>query len=353
MATGGKWDPMALPTRPGLYINFVEAAAAQIKGGARGIVAIPLKTYAGTATAKTFYTISNEKQANDTFGSANVQSIKLALQGGAKEVLVYTLPAIDGVDVTEAEAYAEAYEAFEARPFNVFVFDGEVPNQLDEAFAWVKKNRDEGKHFFVVFGGSAADDADPAVGNTRSNTYEDDYVVNLIEGGKLGSETYSSGEYAAYVAGLVAGTPINRSITYTVVPLDDVSKRLTNSQITTALAVGSLVLVHDGEKVKVEQGLVTSGKKIRTISARQAISTDVTRAAADNYIGKLDNNPDGQAALISAVKAYLERLEAANVLMDPVVTLDPQHESVGDSVYLLISYVEVDSMERIFLTINV
>jgi hypothetical protein len=353
MAQGGSWNPTDLPTRPGLYLNFVEAAASQIKGGARGIVAIPLKTYGTNATAKTFYTIENEKQAIDTFGEANIQSIKFALQGGAKEVLVYTLPEIDGTTVTEDAAYAEAFDAFDARPFNVFVFDGEVPGQLDEAFAWVKRNRDEGKHFLLVIGGSDADDADPAVGNTRSTTYKDDYVVNLIVGVKTGGTTYNSAEYAPYVAGLIAGTAINRSITYAQVPVDDVSKRLTNAQVKTALAAGSLVLVHDGEKVKVEQGLVTSGKKIRVIRARQAIATDITKTAADAYIGKIDNNPDGQAALISAIKAYLERLEDANVLMGPVVALDPQYQSVGDSVYLLISFAHVDSIERIFLTINV
>lgn len=347
------WDPTTNPRRPGLYVLFKEAAAAAIKGGPRGIVAIPLKTYSGTATAKTFYAVESETQANELFGAANIRSIKLALQGGAREVLVYTLPTIDDVNVTEAQAYAEAFEAFDARPFNVFVFDGEVPGQLDEAFAWVKRNRDEGKHFFVVIGGSAADDADPTVGNTRSNTYKDDYVINLITGVKTNDGEYSSGEYAAYIAGLVAATPINRSITYTGVPVVDVTKRLTNSQINAALEAGSLVLVHDGEKVKVEQGLVTSGKKIRAISSRQAVSTDITKTAADAYIGKIDNNPDGQAALIAAIKAYLERLEASNVLMGPAVMLDPQYESIGDTVYLLISYVEVDSMERIFLTINV
>jgi len=49
----------------------------------------------------------------------------------------------------------------------------------------------------------------------------------------------------------------------------------------------------------------------------------------------------------------LERLEASNVLMDPAVMLDPEHESVGDSVFLLVSFTHVDSIERIFLTINV
>lgn len=349
MATGGSWNPTDLPKRPGLYLNFVEAAAAAIKGGARGVVAIPLLTYGAGATAKAFYTVEKEKEAQDLFGAANTASIRLALMGGAKQVLVYTMPA-----EPTAEDYVDMRDAFDARPFNVFVFDQEADaSEQDLTKAWVARNRDEGKHFAVVFGGTAEEDADPAAGNARTTRLKDDYVANLIDGGKVGTTTYSSAEYAPYIAGLIAGTAINKSITYAQVPLDDVNKRLTNAQITAALEAGSLVLVHDGEKVKVEQGLMTSGKKIRAIRARQAIATDITKTAADAYIGKIDNNPDGQAALISAVKAYLERLEASNVLMNPAVELDPQFESVGDSVYLLISYTEVDSMERIFLTINV
>jgi hypothetical protein len=350
----GSWDPTALPIRPGLYLNFVQAAIAQITGGARGIVAIPLKTYDGTAEVKKFYTVEKEQEAIDLFGADNIQSIKLALRGGAKEVLVYTMPVIDGVDITEEEAYTEARNEFEARIFNVFVYDGEISaTEQDAGLAWCKRNKDEGKHFMVVFGGTVEDDTDPEIGDARSTRLKDDYSVNLIVGGELSGASYSSGEYAPYIAGLIAGTAINRSITYTQVPLEDVNKRLRNSEIEAALEAGSLVLVHDGEKVKVEQGLCTSGAKIRSIRARQAIATDITKTAADNYIGKLNNNADGQATLISAILAYLENLEVNNVLMEPSVVLDPQRESKGDTVFLLIEYTEVDSMERVFLTINI
>lgn len=351
---GGAWDPTALPIRPGLYINFVEAAVAQITGGARGIVAIPLKTYSGTAITKTFYTVEDEQQAIELFGEANIQSIKLALRGGAKEVLVYTMPEIDGTTVTETAAYTEAREKFEARIFNVFVYDGEISDaEQDAGLAWCQANKSEGKHFMVVFGGNEVGDADPSIGNARTTRLADNYSVNLIVGGELSGTSYSSGEYAAYIAGLIAGTAINRSITYNQVPLDDVNRRMRNSEIKTALEAGSLVLTNDGEKVKIEQGITTSGKKIRAVRARQAISTDIVKTASDYYIGKLDNNEDGQATLISAVKAYLEKLEASNVLTDIEVTLDPNFPSVGDRVFLLISYIDVDSMERIFLTINV
>lgn len=346
---GGSWDPTSLPTRPGLYINFVRAAAAQISGGARGTVAIPLLNYESTAKEKTFYTVESESKAIALFGEDNIRSIRFALSGGAKEVLVYTMPA-DPVAVD----YAAMREAFDARPFNVFVFDGEY-NATEQAATktWVASNRDDGKHFIVVIGGDAISDADVTQGNARSTLNSDDYIVNLISGVSVGSDIFTSSEFAPWVAGLIAGTAINRSTTYALVPVDDVTKRLTNAQIKAALAAGSLVLVNDGEKVKVEQGLTTSKQKIRSIRARQAISTDITRTAADNYIGKLDNNKDGQATLIVAITAYLEQLAKSSVLTGPIVALDPQRPSVGDSVFLVISYAEVDSIERIFLTISI
>jgi len=332
-----------------LYFNYVEAAAAQVSGGARGTVAIPLLKYGAGATEKTFYTVETEKQAVDLFGVANIRSILLALQGGAKEVLVYTMP-----DEPVVADYTAMRDAYDARPFNVFVFDGEYDAAQQAATkTWVAANRSAGKHFVVVIGGDATTDATSTQGDARSTLNSDDYIANLINGVVIGSDTYTSSEFAPWVAGLIAGTAINRSVTYAVAPVDDVTKRLTNAQINASLAAGSLVLVHDGVKVKIVQGLVTSKKKIRSIRARQAISTDISRTAEDSYIGKLNNNADGQAALIVAIKAYLENLERNGVLSAPFVGLDPQRPSVGDSVFLVISYLEVDSMERIFITVNI
>lgn len=360
MSNGGTWDPISLPIRPGLYLNFVEKALAAITGGPRGVVGVPLFSY-GDAEPGKFYTIENEKQATDAFGAEFNDVPLLILQGGAKEVLVYTMPAFDADDSLAAEtAFVNMRDAFAARPFNIFVYPEAVSaTEQDNTLTWMKGHRTEGKHFHTVFGGTAEEDRDSTIGNARSIRLSDDYAINLIIGGIVGSgEELPSGEYAAYIAGLIAGTPINRSITYQALPLVDVNNRLTNSQIKTALTSGSLVLVNDGRYVRVEQGIVTKSDetargKIRIMRARQAVATDIPKTACDHYIGKVDNNPAGQAALIAAIRAYLETLELNNVLMAPVVKLDPQRPSVGDSVFLVISYVEVDSMERIFLTINV
>ncbi len=344
-----QWDPTALPVRPGLYINFKDAAIAAITGGERGVVAMPLHTYSGSATAERFYAVEDEAQALELFGSANIGPVKRVLQGGARLVRVYTLPS-----TPDAAAYTAMRERFEAYPFNVFVWDTVPPTGEDTNVRdWLEQNVDEKKLFLYVTGGDDARDADPSAGNAASEALNHDLIVNLIVGGTIGDEEYSSGEYAQYIAGLVASTPVNRSLTYAQVPLDDVNKRLRNSEIVSALTAGSLVLVNDGEKVKIESGITTSGLKIRNAMARVSIATDIEKTARDNYIGKINNDEDGQAALMSAIKVYLETLEANGVLTDIVVTLDPTRPSVGDQVFLAISYRELDSMERIFLTITV
>ena len=366
MANGGTWDPISLPIRPGLYLNFVEAALAAIAGGPRGVVGTPVYEYdGGTAESGKFYTIEDEDYAIELFGTNNAKQVLRILAGGAKEVLAYAVPDVatyNGEDDAEklATQYIEMRDEFEARAFNVFVYPTEIaPLEVDATVAWTERNRKEGKHFMYVLGGTADEDKDPTLGNARSVRCKNDYVVNLINGvlDSEGNEVHS-GVYASYIAGLIAGTAINRGITYAELPVADVNRHLRNSEINTALTSGSLVLVNDGKKIKIEQGVVTNSDstkrgKIRIMRARQAVATDIPTTARDRYIGKIDNNPPGQVALIAAIKAYLETLELNNVIMEPKVTLDPKRPSVGDCVFLSVNYVEVDSMERIFLTINV
>lgn len=356
MANGGTWSASSLPVRPGLYINFRDAALAAIAGGARGVVGLPIFTYTGgTAAAGKFYTIETVSDGIELVGAGNATPITRVLEGGAKEVLVYAVP--ENSDATIQ--YANMRDVFSAQDFNVFVYPTVVsPTEQTATKAWVADCRDEGKHFIYVAGGDADSDADITLGNARSVLLKDEYIVNLVTGVVLadGSEVQSA-DYAPYIAGLIAGTPINKAVTYAELPVADVTLRLKNSQITNALISGSLVIVKDGNKVRIEQGITTDSSaqergKIRIIRGKQAVATDIPAAARDNYIGKVDNEPNGQAALIAAVKAYLETLELERVLLDPEVTLDPRYKSEGDKVFLAVAYTEVDSMERIFLTIT-
>lgn len=353
---GGTWTAGKKEVIPGIYTNIADAAAAAITGGQQGVVAIPIFEYNGTAESGKFYKLDSIVEAKAVFGADKSDAIELAFTGGAKYVVAYAVP--DKALKPDYD-YDAILSAFTTQHFNVFVYPAEQTTAIeDKTKAWVIDCRDrEGMQFTYVVGGSVANDKDLTVGNARSIRLKDKYVVNLINGIMTDGVEIHSGKYAAHVAGIIASTPINKSITYKHITAEDVNKRLKRSEQETALIAGSLVLVNDGVKVKVLQGVTTDSDeskrgKIRSMRARQSIITDISKTVEDNYIGKIDNNADGQAALISAITAYLEILAGENVLAEPTVVLNPIYESVGDSVYLLVGYDDIDSMEHVYLTIN-
>lgn len=476
---GGTWSPTETKVRPGFYMNFVAAALAAIKGGTRGIVALPLK--ANWGPVRQFVEITSEAELIAAYTSQESASItaytagRFALLGGAKKLLGYrladanaakasltlndtTAPApvavlkletkyettrdfrvttrvnavdntkqdivlyegtkqlrvftftfgIGGVDAAVAsinndtgnlwitaakladgtgqlavvnsqpfaggnngtaaivnDDYVNAMAAFEARDFHVFTLDGMTEPALQASVkAWIERLRNEGKGVMAVMGGTAAADADVTQGNTRSTGFNHEGVVNVITSAKFAGTLYSSAQIAPYIAGLIAGQRLNESTTYAVTPFEDVSPRLTNSQIVAAINAGSFVLVHDGEKVKCEKGINTltslrtgqndQWKKIRTIRVMDAINGDLLKSASDNYIGKVNNNDDGKVALLNACKQYMDKLVLGGLVeRDYLVYLDPDYHPAlaqPDEVYIKWEARIVDSMERIYGT---
>lgn len=92
---GGSWDVLDLPVLPGMYMNFQAAALAAIQTGARGVVMVPVKAHWGPIG--TFETLTRESQvidmftADDTNGATAYKTCRMALLGGAKEVIAYRL----------------------------------------------------------------------------------------------------------------------------------------------------------------------------------------------------------------------------------------------------------------------
>jgi len=269
----------------------------------------------------------------------------------------------DGTAGIVNQDYIDAMTAFEARVFNAFALDGATDSGLQTSVkAWVQRLRDEGKKIIAYLGGSASDDADIATGNARSVGFNCEGVVNVAVSGILDGVTYSSAFVACYIAGLASGQALKESITYASTPFDDVSPRLTHSQVVSALNSGTLVLVHDGTRVKVEKGintLTTLGadqnngwKKIKLIRIMDAIAMDTAKAAQDNYIGKVLNNEDGQTALLNAIKNYFETLSPDLIAPGFIVETDTERQATAESDQFFWRYSAtlVDSMEQIFGT---
>ncbi len=475
---GGTWSTTELKVRPGLYMNFKAAAAAQISGAARGIVAIPVR--ANWGPIKKLVEISNEKDLIDAYtdnlegGATAYKEIKFALMGAPKKVLAYrladadakkalvtlkdeestdvltlstkyetdrpfkvtvrdniiddnkydivlyegskllytftfdkgaaaidnavkavnedkgnkwiqmikkadgngTLEAVTSKDLTGGNAgiegitnadYMEALDVFESAVFNVLALDGICNAELQASIAaWVERVRKEGKKVLVVMGGSKEEDQDVAVSSTRSRGFNNEAVHNVTVGGVLGGNEYCSAEIAPYIAGLIAGQKLNESITYHVTPFEDVTNKLSNSEVIALLQAGSLVLVNDGEKVIIEQGINTltslkegqnnQWKKTRAVRVMDSISDDMLKSARDGYIGKVTNNEDGQASLIAACKQYMEKLANEGIIAsDFAVMIDPQYQPSAepDEVYIYWNASITDSMEKIYGTFTV
>ncbi len=302
---------------------------------------------------------------DDDTGSEWFTATKLAAGNGAIATVAgqsFTGGNDGSAGVVNAD-YVDAMTAFEARQFNMFVLDGATAAELQTTVStWVARLREEGKKIIAFIGGTISNDADITTANTRSTTNNYEGIVNVGVSGILDSVTYSSAEVACYVAGLAAGQQLKESLTYAVAVFDDVTPRLTHSQVVSAIQAGTLVLVHDGEKVKIEKGintLTTLGdeqsnvwKKIKSIRIMDAIATDTAKTAQDSYIGKVLNNEEGQVAVLNAIKAYFETLAPDLIDSDFMVEVDTEKQANAetDQFFWKYSATLVDSMEQIFGT---
>ena len=269
-----------------------------------------------------------------------------------------------GVTTITNTHYIDAMTAFEARQFNAFILDGATDASLQTSVkAWVERLRGEGTKIVAYMGGTAADDADIATANTRSAGFNYEGVLNVGTGANLDGTNLSSAQVACWVAGKACGQQMTESLTYADSPFDDVIPRLTNNQIIAAIQSGTIVLVHDGQKVKNEKGINTltslrtgqnnQWKKAKAIRIMDAIDTDLQKAGRDNYIGKVINDEDGQAAVIVAIKKYFETLNKGRLIKDDFdVYIDPDLQPLAgaDQFYFKWYCYIVDSMEQIFGT---
>lgn len=344
--------------RPGLYARFVAAAIAAIKVGSRSKVGtIKALTGKGTAEAGKVYRVTRLREAEALFGEGNAEDVKYLIIGGASEVVISAYAV--GTAETPTD-YTAALAALETYEYHVFV----GPAETDEFYlasdisAWIAEQKTITKNFVSVLADDEVEGNVTAVKANMTQFAEDETVVYIANGGIDAEGTVLKPQlYAFYIAGLIAGAGLAESITYKTVPFVEPSYRYNNLEVKDILAAGGLVTTIDGDDVRVEQGLTLGVKpfnKIRTVRAKQAMIDDIDRAVKKSYIGKITNHPDGQIAVINGVKVYLQTLANSSVISDVfTVELDPDYESVGDELYVRVSVRFLDSIEYIYLTVNV
>ena len=333
---------------PGAYINIQTNEPLSITPGDRGIVVILQEMSVGEN--KSMYTITALDAAWPESATAADKLLANEALKKAKTVIVYKLPETHSADDVTA-----ALEALKTVQFNTlcYPYDGDPETANKTAIAaWVKAMRDdEGVKCQAVLANHVADS---------------EAVINVAHGVVLADGTkLTAAQTTAWVAGATAGASITTSNTGAAyVGAIDVSPRMTKSEMETAIKAGKFIFkVDSAQNVTVVYDInslttttVKKGKvftKNRPIRTMDNIANDVTKIYEANYIGKVDRNDTGKALLKASIVDYcmeLQRMGAIqNFETDDVQISDG---SDSDAVMIELALQLVDSVEKIYMTVN-
>lgn len=352
---------------PNIIINFKSSATTAIKRGARGIVAIILKD----ATLRGFQSLESENDIPSTLSDENKAYVKRAFIGGVNKPNKVVIFAV----ADDAQNFTEAFSYLETVKFDYVVGGPTLTTQEGTAIStWVKKMRDElDKKVKAVLPGVVADH---------------EGIINFTTTGiKVGEETLTNIKFCSRIAGLIAGTPLNMSCTFAVLPEVDDVPRMTTAELSDEIDAGKFVLFNDGENVKVGRGVNSlttvsaakgvSFKKIKVVDIMDLIHYDIKKTVNDNFIGKFPNDYDNKCILITAIQEYYETLEADGLLEKGKSSIDidiaaqteylksigkdtaamNEYEiksaNTGDKVFLTSSISPLDAIEEITMNVSV
>lgn len=250
--------------------------------------------------------------------------------------------------------YTDFLSASETQIFNAIAFPVTDPTLKTSFVTFIQRLRDEeGKKVQGVVANHPGD-------------YEG--IINVTNGVILNSgQALDAVGAVPYVAGITAGASYVQSNTYrNYEGAVDANPRLKHSEIISKLGVGEFVFFFDGKSVKVEQDInslfsYTQDKnkrfsKNRTIRVLDAINNDLLSTFSESYVGKIDNDEDGQFILKSGVNMYFQTLEDAGAIKN----FDPEtdfiidaEKSIGEVVIATVGAQPVDSMEKFYFTVEV
>lgn len=289
---------------PNIEIVFKALANSAIKRGERGTVALILKD---TVPEINPIVITNIKDIPKTLSKDNQEQIELAFIGGIKtpiKVIAYIL-AEDSAEYKEAQDYLETVK------WDYLAIPEIKESEVISISTWIKGLRDN---------------QDLKVKAVLPNcTADHEGIINFATNDiKVKDKTYDAAQYCSRIAGILGGNPLNMSATYQIIrEIDDVP-HLRKEQFDKAIDEGKLVLMHDGEKVKIARAvnsLVTlidtkseEFKKIKIVDIMDVIHGDIKKTVADTYIGKVPNDYDHKCILITSINSYLEELQNEHLL---------------------------------------
>lgn len=321
---------------PNIEIIFKTLAISAIKRGDRGIVALILKDTLQAPLTNPIK-MADVSKIPDSLSADNKAEIERAFIGyinPPKQVIAYVI-APDATDYTAAQTYLETIK------WDYIAMPAIIQTEVTAFASWIKSCRDtKGLKVKAILPHCIADH---------------EGIINFdTDDIKVGTDTYTAAQYCSRIAGIIAGTPLTMAATYAVLSeVDDVPHH-TKDEFDALIDAGKLVLMNDGEKVKIARAVnslttLTTDKgedfqKIKIVDIMDLIYGDIHSTTEDNYIGKVPNDYDHKCLLIIAINAYLETLANSN-LLDKSSSNSVEIDLEAQKEYLAGKGTDVDSMK--------
>ena len=265
-----------------------------------------------------------------------------------------------GTAVTVANGdYSNALAEVEKYYFNSICIDTEDSDVAALVVGFLNRIYDAGQ-----FGVAFLADKPSVELETREATaaaYNAENVGYILNADAVAGDDELTGHLvAAYTAGVYAAAEANTSITHTVTRYTELKERLTNSEMEAAEQSGCLVLSvsPDGgvwydnainTLITPDGNHDTGWKKLRRVKTRYELLYRAN-SVADQLVGKVDNDTNGRATILSAIQnvgnAMITegKLQSCDVEQSASITAD------GDTCGFDIDVVDLDSAEHIYLT---
>jgi Phage tail sheath protein. len=335
---------------PGIYMNFKTNSPLSIMPGDRGTVLLLQEMSVGTVGDVYAITLADSSAWPDGATAADKFLAGEALKN-ALAVKVYNL----GESHTP-EVLAAALTALKTIDFDVLCYPFSnatyAANQASIK-TWLQSMvEDEGRDIQAVLADFVAD-------------YE--YIINVAHAVELSDSTaLTNAQATSWVAGATAAAKVNQSNTgLQYAGAIDVVPRMTKTQMEAAVTEGKWIFkVDSSENVTAVydiNSLTTDTadkaqkkfRKNRLIRLISGINNDITVMFESNYEGKFDNNSEGRAAFKTILVAYflaLQNMQAIQNFSADDVTINPGSDD--DAVVVTVAVANVDSIEKVYTTVN-
>lgn len=345
----GTWESQN-KVLPGTYINIRTNEPLSITPGDRGTVVILQEMSVGDDGQ--MYTITATNQPYPEKATAADKKLATEALKKAKTVIIYALP-----KTHTSESVTAALAKLKTIQFNVLCYPYDTTPATAESnktaiAAWIKTMRnDEGVKCQAVLANHVADD-EGVINVTQG--------IVLADGAKL-----TAAEATAWVAGATAGANIVTSNTAAkYMGAIDVDPRMSKTDMEAAIKAGKFIFkVDTAQNVTVVYDInsltsVTPEKskmfaKNRVIRTLDNITNDITLIFEGNYIGRVNNTPDGHSLLKAALVDYFTTLQN----MAAIQNFEPNDVMItagtdSDAVVVEVAIQPVDSVEKIYITVN-